>query len=182
MDTEKNIKFKRNAERRMSRIFVTMNTINKLTRQQQYAYTQAEVDDLFTQYQEKGREVRKYFDAPKTLWNEVQPEFRFNPEILAKAQTQMALAEVERVKEAKNSPANAKRSSANIITKHDRFVDLATARMSKVFADMRLIANLSNKSNYSYSTEEVDYMFAAYAEKGRVVAERFETLKEEFTF
>jgi hypothetical protein len=37
----------------------------------------------------------------------------------------------------------------------DKFVELAQKRVSRVVKDIRLIGNLSNRTNYSYSDEDV---------------------------
>ncbi len=44
---------------------------------------------------------------------------------------------------------------------HQKFLRLATARTNKVLDTFRLLENLSNKSNYQYSDEEVDKIFKA---------------------
>ena len=42
-----------------------------------------------------------------------------------------------------------------IETKHDKFKRLAGGRVNNALKNMRLIENLSNKSNYEYSQEDV---------------------------
>ncbi|MCI0558704.1 MAG: hypothetical protein MN733_09430 [Nitrososphaera sp.] len=37
----------------------------------------------------------------------------------------------------------------------DKFVELAEKRVSRVIKDIRLVGNLSNKSNYTYTQEDV---------------------------
>lgn len=39
--------------------------------------------------------------------------------------------------------------------KRERFVDLAEKRVTKALKSIQLIGNLSNKSNYEYTTEDV---------------------------
>ena len=43
----------------------------------------------------------------------------------------------------------------------ERFVDLAQKRVNKTVNDIRLIGNLSNKTNYSYSEEDVKKIYSA---------------------
>jgi len=38
----------------------------------------------------------------------------------------------------------------------EKFVDLAQKRVARVIKDLRLIGNLSNRSNYEYSIDDVD--------------------------
>jgi len=43
----------------------------------------------------------------------------------------------------------------------ERFVDLAEKRVSRALRDIRLVGNLSNKSNYKYSREDVEKIMKA---------------------
>ena len=43
----------------------------------------------------------------------------------------------------------------------ERFVDLAQKRVNKTVNDIRLIGNLSNKTNYSYTEEDVKKIYSA---------------------
>ena len=43
----------------------------------------------------------------------------------------------------------------------ERFVDLAQKRVNKTVNDIRLIGNLSNKTNYSYTEEDVTKIYSA---------------------
>lgn len=45
--------------------------------------------------------------------------------------------------------------------KRESFVRLAEARVNRALKDIRLIGNLSNKSAYSYTEEDVKKMFRA---------------------
>lgn len=67
-------------------------------------------------------------------------------------------------------------------TRQEKFRRIAEKRMSRVFSDMSLIANLSNRKHYTYSIQEVDELFKAYEEKGKEIRDYFEPLKEKFTF
>ncbi|BBO22374.1 MAG: hypothetical protein HKUEN07_10060 [Rhodocyclaceae bacterium] len=50
----------------------------------------------------------------------------------------------------------------------EKFIELAEKRVSRAIKDIRLIGNLSNKSNYSYAQEDVRKIVAAL--KGEVDA------------
>ena len=43
----------------------------------------------------------------------------------------------------------------------NKFVDLAEKRVSKALKDIKLIGNLSNKSNYSYKDQDVTKIYKA---------------------
>ena len=45
--------------------------------------------------------------------------------------------------------------------KREKFVKLAEARVSKALKELQLIGNLSNRSAYEYSAEDVKQMFRA---------------------
>ena len=49
----------------------------------------------------------------------------------------------------------------NMIDKELRFKRLAELRGNRIIKDLRLLSNLSNKSNYSYSADEVIAIFNA---------------------
>ncbi|WP_238907165.1 hypothetical protein [Clostridium sp. YIM B02506] len=145
-------KFRRIAERRMSRIFSNMNLIANLSSKKNYMYSNQEITELFEAYMKKGAEIRKYFDSPITLKNNTISNFKFSEDNKEKS------------------------------VKEDKFRRVAENRMSRVFSDMTLIANLSNKKHYTYSVQEVDELFQAYEEKGLEIRAFFEPLKEKFTF
>lgn len=145
-------KFRRIAEKRMSRIFSNMNLIANLSSKKNYMYSEQEVTELFEAYRKKGEEIRKYFDSPITLKNNAISIFKFSED-------------------------NTKKN-----VKEEKFRKIAENRMSRVFSDMSLIANLSNKKHYTYSIQEVDELFQAYEEKGLEIKAYFEPLKENFTF
>jgi len=66
----------------------------------------------------------------------------------------------------------------------DKFVELAGKRVSKAIKDIRLIANLSNKSNYSYTDEDVRKIIRALDAEVKKLKQRFETqgVSEEIVF
>jgi hypothetical protein len=45
--------------------------------------------------------------------------------------------------------------------KHQKFIELAEARVNRAIKDMRLIGNLANKNAYAYSEEDYRQMFRA---------------------
>lgn len=47
----------------------------------------------------------------------------------------------------------------------ENFVRLAEARTKKVLKDLDLLGNLSNRSNYSYTEEDVKLIFRAISKK-----------------
>ena len=46
-------------------------------------------------------------------------------------------------------------------TREEKFRRLAESRVNAIFDKMRLLSHLANKSNYSYSDEQVDTIFRA---------------------
>ncbi len=55
----------------------------------------------------------------------------------------------------------------------EKFVRLANKRVNSAIKTIRLIGNLSNKSNYSYSTEDVEKIFRALQEELRSAKSKF---------
>jgi len=55
-----------------------------------------------------------------------------------------------------------------------KFVELAEKRVTRAMKDLRLIGNLSNKSNYSYSDEDVRKIIKALEAEIRKLKLRFE--------
>ncbi|MBD8027868.1 hypothetical protein H9636_14540 [Ureibacillus sp. Re31] len=148
-------KFRRIATKRMSRIFSNMNLIANLSNKKNYMYCQQEVDELFQAYHDKGKEIRAYFESQSTSQPLKEPCFKF----------------------AENMERDTSKE-----TKEEKFKRVAENRINKVFSDMNLIANLSNRKHYTYSVQEVEELFQAYHDKGKEVRAYFEPLKEEFTF
>lgn len=152
----RNHRFRRLATSRMSHVYQDMNLIANLgNNTSKYFLTPNEVSELFSAYQAKGDEVHQYFQSPVTLVNTVIPVFTFTTN--------------ESVPEADQH-------------KHEQARKLATQRMSRVFATARLIANLSNRNNYSFTPAEVSELFAGYRAKGEAVEQRFTVLETSFTF
>jgi hypothetical protein len=56
----------------------------------------------------------------------------------------------------------------------DKFVDLANKRVSKALQTVQLIGNLSNRSNYDYTEEDVAKIFRALQEEIAACKKRFD--------
>lgn len=57
--------------------------------------------------------------------------------------------------------------------KHDRFVTLAEKRVNRALDQLRLIGNLSNRHNYSYTDEDAHRIVAALEGEVRQLKRRF---------
>jgi hypothetical protein len=57
----------------------------------------------------------------------------------------------------------------------DKFVELAENRVSRVVKDIRLIGNLSNRTNYSYNDEDVIKIVSTLKSEISKLQKRFET-------
>lgn len=60
-------------------------------------------------------------------------------------------------------------------TKAERFERMAPPRVDKVINALRLLGNLSNRSNYSYTDEQVKEMFRAIDSALRETESKFKT-------
>lgn len=65
-----------------------------------------------------------------------------------------------------------------------KFVELAEKRVTRAIKDIRLIGNLSNKSNYSYTDQDVRKIIRALGMEIRKLKQRFENhgVSEEIRF
>ncbi|KAA0965276.1 hypothetical protein FQ087_02915 [Sporosarcina sp. ANT_H38] len=151
-------KFRRIAEKRMTRIFLDMNLIANLSNRNNYMYSNQEVEGFFRAYKAKGKEVRAYFESETSVKQPLSTSFSFSYNN-------------------ENSGNNNLRE-----VKNTKFKSIAEKRMTRIFLDMNLIANLSNKKNYNYTAQEIDELFQAYENKGKEIKKYFDPLKEEFTF
>ncbi len=59
-----------------------------------------------------------------------------------------------------------------------KFVKLAQARVSKAIKDVQLIGNLSNRSNYDYTDDDITKIFKALSEEINACKKRFELSKK----
>jgi hypothetical protein len=57
----------------------------------------------------------------------------------------------------------------------DKFVELAQKRVSRVVKDIRLIGNLSNRTNYSYKDDDVKKIVSTLKSEISRLQKRFET-------
>ncbi|MEZ5343579.1 MAG: hypothetical protein R2706_19735 [Acidimicrobiales bacterium] len=60
-------------------------------------------------------------------------------------------------------------------TKRDRFVRLAENRTNKVLETVRVLGNLSNKSQYQYTDDDIHAIFATIRKNLRETEQRFRT-------
>lgn len=58
--------------------------------------------------------------------------------------------------------------------KRERFISLAEARTDKAIRAIRLVGNLSNRSNYDYDAEDVAQIVRALEKEIRSLKSRFE--------
>lgn len=56
-----------------------------------------------------------------------------------------------------------------------KFVELAEKRVNKTIKDIRLIGNLSNKSNYSYTEQDVRKIYSALKNELEEMKKRFDS-------
>lgn len=57
----------------------------------------------------------------------------------------------------------------------ERFIALAEARTRRAIKDIRLISNLSNRTNYSYESADVAKIFKALEAELKTARQKFET-------
>ena len=62
-------------------------------------------------------------------------------------------------------------------TNREKFIRLAENRVNNAIKTLRLIGNLSNQSNYSYTQEDVDRVFKALESELRNAKARFNSGK-----
>ena len=55
-----------------------------------------------------------------------------------------------------------------------KFVDLASKRVNRALKDIQLIGNLSNRSNYDYTEQDVGKIFRALTDEVTACRKRFE--------
>ena len=59
--------------------------------------------------------------------------------------------------------------------KRKKFVELAEKRVNRLLKDIRLVGNLSNRSNYSFSEEDIRKIFTAIDNEMRATRKRFDS-------
>lgn len=58
-------------------------------------------------------------------------------------------------------------------TRKEKFIRLATYRTNLVLEKLRILGNLSNKTNYDYTDEDINKIFAAIDSQLRITKARF---------
>lgn len=58
--------------------------------------------------------------------------------------------------------------------KRGKFVEIAEKRVGRLLKDIRLIGNLSNRSNYSYEADDVAKIFSAIESEIKASRKRFD--------
>ena len=68
--------------------------------------------------------------------------------------------------------------------KRKKFIELAEKRVNRLLKEIRLVGNLSNRSNYTFDDDEVKKIFVAIENEVKVARRRFETssASDEATF
>jgi len=56
----------------------------------------------------------------------------------------------------------------------EKFIDLAEKRVRRTIKDLRLVANLANKSNYAYTDDDAKKIIKALQNEINYVKEKFE--------
>ena len=62
--------------------------------------------------------------------------------------------------------------------RRDKFVSLAEKRVTRAIKDLRLIGNLFNKTNYSYTEQDIRQIISALEKEIKSLKRRFESQKE----
>lgn len=60
----------------------------------------------------------------------------------------------------------------------EKFVRLANARVNRAIEAIRLVGNLSNRSNYAYLQEDVDKIFRSLSAELKICRQRFDYSKK----
>lgn len=60
-----------------------------------------------------------------------------------------------------------------------KFVELAEKRVVKTIKDIRLIGNLANRSNYSYTKEDVNKILSALDSELKALKNKFDSSKDD---
>ena len=58
--------------------------------------------------------------------------------------------------------------------KQEKFIEIAEKRVTRLLEEIRLVGNLSNRNNYSYSSDDVSKIFGAIDAELRTAKKRFE--------
>ncbi|MDM8158004.1 hypothetical protein QUV96_10215 [Amedibacillus dolichus] len=71
---------------------------------------------------------------------------------------------------------------ASIDEKKQNFKRIAEKRTEKIIDDLRLLGNLSNTSNYEYSSEDVEKIFNTLSNELMTVRSKFNSKKKKGAF
>lgn len=63
--------------------------------------------------------------------------------------------------------------------RREKFVELAEKRVTRVLKDLRLVGNLANRSNYSYTDDDMKKIVQAIENEVKNLRRRFENSSEE---
>lgn len=61
----------------------------------------------------------------------------------------------------------------------DKFVRLAESRVNSAIKAIRLLGNLSNRSNYSYNDDDIEQIFSTLNSELRMSRQRFKRIQSE---
>lgn len=148
----RNEKFRRLSEARMTKVFSILNILRNQSDKSKYSFSEADIKELFGALEQKGEEIKEFFTSPITI-KTVNLKQEFN--------------------------------YSSTDTSNDKevyFKKLSTARVEKIFSLMNLLANLSNKSNYSYNDWEIEELFTAYDEEVKKCKVFFEEKRTVFKY
>lgn len=71
-------------------------------------------------------------------------------------------------------------TTVKIENRKTRFKRVATKRTNSVLEQLRILGNLSNKSYYDYSDEDINKIFRAIESQLKIVKTRFKRKKKTF--
>lgn len=63
--------------------------------------------------------------------------------------------------------------------RREKFVELAEKRVTRVLKDLRLVGNLANRNNYSYTEQDTKKILSAIEAEVKNLRRRFEHTDEE---
>ena len=70
----------------------------------------------------------------------------------------------------------------NEYERHSKFIDIGARRTEDILHKIKLLSNLSNKSNYHYTDEEVNKMFGSIRVELRKAEATFKSEEKKFNF
>lgn len=148
----RNNKFRRLSAARMTKVFSILNILRNQSDKSKYSFSKSDIEELFGALEQKGEEIKELFTSPFTI-------------------------KAANLKQEFNYSTSDTNNSKEV-----SFRKLSIARVEKIFSLMNLLANLSNKSNYSYSDWEIEELFAAYDEEVKKCKVFFEEKRTAFKY